>query len=327
MDIYIGKIGLRVPQGPYSETEIVSRIQNGLIDDSCLAWTEEMADWEPVRNVVNGATNQAPFKKKGVYVPDSSTPYPISRTKLDNFLKCARCFYLDRRLGIRQPSGPAFAINIAVDELLKREFDSCRKDEVAHSLMVENGVNAKPWPGLFEHKEWRENFKGIQHLHEPTRLQLFGAVDDIWVNEQSELIVVDYKATSKDKEIKSAEDIGGWYKAYKRQLEIYVWLLRQQNGCSVSNDIYWVYANGDKKKDALNGRVEFSLTLIAEQADDSWVEGALLEAHDCLESETVPEPDGDCKHCQYLEMVSEAGLAFRPPASEKFRELVVDSPV
>ena len=55
-----------------------------------------------------------------------------------------------------------------------------------------------------------------------------------------------------------------------------MWLLRQQNRYSVSNDIYQVYANGDKKKDALNGRVEFSLTLIAEQADDSWVEGAFL---------------------------------------------------
>ena len=187
MDIYIGKIGLRVPQGPYSETEIVLRIQNGLIDDSCLAWTEEMADWEPVRNVVNGAANQAPFKRKEFMfqtvrslTPSAEPSWIISKNVRDVFI------WID---GIRQPSGPAFAINIAVDELLKREFDSCRKDEVAHPLMVENGVNAKPWQSLFEHKEWRENFKGIQHLHEPTRLQLFGAVDDIWVNEQGELIV------------------------------------------------------------------------------------------------------------------------------------------
>ena len=87
MDIYIGKSGLQVPQGPYSEREVFSRMKSGLIDDSCLAWTEEMADWEPVRNVVNGAVNQVPVKKKGIYVPGSSTPYPFSRSKLDKFMK------------------------------------------------------------------------------------------------------------------------------------------------------------------------------------------------------------------------------------------------
>lgn len=309
MDIYIGKSGLSVPQGPYNESEIISRMQAGIIEDSSLAWADGMEDWEPVRNVINGAMNRLlPIsKKKGLYVPGSSTPYPFSRTKLDNFLKCPRCFYLDRRLGIRPPSGPAFAINIAVDELLKREFDICRKDEVPHPLMVENGINAVPWPSLFEHEEWRNNRKGIRFLHEPTNLQVFGAVDDIWVNEQGELIVVDYKATSKAKKIKSAEDIGGWYEAYKRQLEIYVWLLRQQDGCTVSNDIYWVYANGDKKKDAFNGRVEFDMTLIAEQADDSWVDEALINAHACLQSDMPPAPSPDCDFCKYSGVVSNLG--------------------
>ena len=301
VDIYVGKSGLSVPQGPYSESEIIFRLRAGIIEDSSLAWVDGMEGWEPVRNVINGAMDRVLSPKKGIYTPGGSVPFRLSRSKLDNFLKCPRCFYLDRRLGIKPPSGPAFAINIAVDGLLKREFDIYRKDEVAHPLMVENGINAVPWPGLFEHEEWRDNFKGIPFLHEPTNLQLFGAVDDIWVNAQGELIVVDYKATSRAKKIKSAEDIGGWYEAYKRQLEIYVWLLRQQNGCTVSDDIYWVYANGDKKKDAFNRRVEFDLTLIAEQADDSWVEGALLEAHACLGSKTIPEPDDDCKHCQYVQ--------------------------
>lgn len=32
-----------------------------------------------------------------------STAYKISRSKLDLFIRCPRCFYLDRRLGINQP--------------------------------------------------------------------------------------------------------------------------------------------------------------------------------------------------------------------------------
>ena len=305
MDIYIGKSGLRVPQGPYNEKEVVSRMRSGLIDDSYLAWTEEMADWEPVRNVVNGAVNRTPTQKKGIYVPGSSTPYPFSRTKLDNFLKCQRCFYLRYRRGIKPPSSPPFTLNIAVDELLKREFDICRKDGEPHPLITENGVEAVPWPDLIEHPDWRNNFKGIRHLHSPTNLDTFGSVDDIWVNKQDELIVVDYKATSRAGEIESFEDIGGWRWGYKRQLEIYVWLLRQ-NGYQVSDDIYWVYANGDKKKLAFNGLLHFDMTVIAEKADDSWVDSAIQDAHTCLESEAIPPSYPKCECCNYASDASTA---------------------
>jgi len=41
---------------------------------------------------------------------------------------------------------------------------------------------------------WRQNFTGIQFYHEPTGFLVFGAVDDVWINPQGELIVVDYKA-------------------------------------------------------------------------------------------------------------------------------------
>ena len=49
--------------------------------------------------------------------------------------------------------------------------------------------------------EWRENFKGVRFVHEPSNILVTGAVDDIWQNEDGELIVVDYKATSKSEEV------------------------------------------------------------------------------------------------------------------------------
>ena len=307
MDYYIGRLGLTVAHGPYGKAEVISRMRNGIIDDSYLVWTAGMADWLPVQNVINATipTPLTPKKtRKKLYQPGVSEPFRLSRSKLENYLKCQRCFYLDRRLGIKPPSGPAFTLNIAVDELLKREFDTFRKNGKPHPLMVENSVNAVPWPDLVNHEEWRQNFTGIQHLHVPTNLELFGAVDDVWVEENGNLIVVDYKATSKAQEINSAGDIGGWFEAYKRQLEIYVWLLRQQGGFTVADDIYWVYANADKKKPAFSERLEFNLTLIAEKADDSWVEEALLAAHACLESMTIPEPNVDCKHCEHFQGAS-----------------------
>ena len=89
--------------------------------------------------------------------------------------------------------------------------------------MKHYGIKAVP----FEHElmgVWRENFKGIQYLHEPTNLLITGAVDDIWINTMSELIVVDYKATSKDAEINLDAE---WQDGYKRQMEVYQWLLRR----------------------------------------------------------------------------------------------------
>ncbi|MCK4968107.1 MAG: PD-(D/E)XK nuclease family protein [Candidatus Aenigmarchaeota archaeon] len=72
---------------------------------------------------------------------------------------------------------------------------------------------------------------------------IFGAIDDVWINEQDELIVVDYKSTSVDKEITLDDE---WKIVYKRQMEIYQWILRRdkRNHQQVSNFGYFVYCNG-----------------------------------------------------------------------------------
>jgi len=83
--------------------------------------------------------------------------------------------------------------------------------------MVDNQIKAIP----YAHKDldtWRYNFTGIVAVHAPTNLHVFGAVDDIWVNDAGQLIVVDYKATAKDKEVSIDAD---WQISYKRQLEVY----------------------------------------------------------------------------------------------------------
>ena len=45
-----------------------------------------------------------------------------------------------------------------------------------------------------------------------------GAVDDLWVDPQGEIMVVDYKATAKDGEVNIDAK---WQDAYKRQIEVY----------------------------------------------------------------------------------------------------------
>src|SRR3972149_10694277 len=101
-------------------------------------------------------------RKRNLFEPDSKIPYRISRSKIDLFLNCPRCFYLDRRLGVSQPPGFPFSLNSAVDKLLKKEFDILRKKGEAHPLMKKFGIDAIP----LKHEkldEWRDPFKGITY--------------------------------------------------------------------------------------------------------------------------------------------------------------------
>ena len=220
----------------------------------------------------------------------------MSRSKLDLFLECPRCFYFDRRLGVGRPPGFPFALNSAVDHLLKLEFDIHRANRTKHPLIEKYGVDARPVP----HKDlekWRHNFTGVQYLHKPTNFLVTGAIDDLWQNSKKEYIVVDYKSTSKGEEITELNK--AWQDGYKRQMEVYQWLLRQ-NGYTVSDTGYFVYCNGQTDRKAFDGKLEFDVTLIAYKGDDAWVEKALLKAHKCLNGDKSPKPGKDCDYCSYV---------------------------
>lgn len=237
------------------------------------------------------------FKSK-TYDSKSKEAFKLSRTKIENFIQCPRCFYLDRKLGISQPPGFPFTLNSAVDCLLKKEFDVYRAEQRIHPLMAHYGLKAVPFRDE-KMGEWRENFVGVQALHKPTNFLIFGAVDDIWINEDKELIVVDYKATSSE----TAPTLDAEYRqAYKRQMEVYQWLLRQ-NGYKVSNTGYFLYANGRKDLKAFDGKLEFNVELLDYTGNDSWVEKTLVEIKKCLDSNKIPEYTTDCDFCNYQKKI------------------------
>ncbi len=127
-----------------------------------------------------------PNRTRNIFDPKSLEAFKISRSKINLFINCPRCFYLDRHLGVGQPPGYPFNLNTAVDTLLKKEFDVHRANGTPHPLMKEYGIDAIP----FSHEkmnEWRKNFKGVQYHHKGINLIITGAVDDIWVNPQGEL--------------------------------------------------------------------------------------------------------------------------------------------
>jgi CRISPR/Cas system-associated exonuclease Cas4 (RecB family) len=222
----------------------------------------------------------------------------LSRSKIELFMECPRCFYLDNKLGTARPRGPAFTLNVAVDTLFKKEFDSYRAKKVPHPLMEKYAIPALP----FEHQDldvWRENFSGIEHYHEQTGFIVSGAVDDIWQLKSGELVVVDYKATAKDGAIETLAD-SAWEKQYARQMGVYMWLLRQ-NGFTVDTTGYFVYANGDSSKDTFGDTLIFHTTIVPCIGETDWIEPTLHAIKICLMSEAIPEIGALCEFCPYRE--------------------------
>jgi RecB family exonuclease len=195
---------------------------------------------------------------------------------------------------VEPPGMLPFTLNDAVDKLLKKEFDIYRLKKTPHPIMLEYNIEAVP----FSHPmidEWRETFKGIQYHHRPTNLIIFGAVDDIWIDKKGDLFVVDYKATSTSEPISLDAE---YRQAFKRQMEIYQWLLRNLN-FQVSSRGYFVFCNADKTKESFDGKLEFEMEVISYQGNADWVEAVIFEAHKCLLSDQLPTYKEECEYCQY----------------------------
>lgn len=226
-------------------------------------------------------------------------------------MQCPRCFWLDVRLKISRPGSPPFNINKAIDELLKKEFDSYRLQQKPHPWMIDNHIKAVP----YQHDDldtWRYNFTGVTTLHKPTNLHIFGAVDDVWVNDDGELMVVDYKATAKDKPVMALGPEGTWHDMYRRQMEVYQWLLRQ-NGFKVSDTGYFVYATGRQDLDGFYNRIEFQTYIFPHHGKANWVEKTIIAMKECMDRDEMPPigsaaMGGPCEHCTYARQRTELTL-------------------
>ena len=232
------------------------------------------------------------------YQVGQSAPFKVSRSKIELYMQCPRCFWLDVRLKITRPNTPPFNINKTIDELYKKEFDVYRAAQTPHPIMAQQKLKAVP----MQHQnldDWRNTFVGVTTIHTLTNLHVFGGIDDLWVNNDGEAIVVDYKATSKNKDVSIDSD---WQVSYKRQLEVYQWLLRQ-NGLLVSDTGYFVYTNARIDVDGFNDRLEFITKLIPYEGDDSWVEPTLINMKACMDGDMPPvgtaAMGGECDYCAY----------------------------
>jgi hypothetical protein len=119
------------------------------------------------------------------------------------------------------------------------------------------------------------------------------------VTKDNTLIIVDYKSTSKAGSITELSD-SPWDQQYTRQLGVYRWLL-EQNGFTVAQTGYLVYANASKDVDAFDDTLTFETTLVPVDTDTAWIVPTLRKIKTCLDSETLPTIGESCEFCPYRE--------------------------
>jgi hypothetical protein len=253
-------------------------------------------------------------RHRGTYKPENKEPYELSRSRIENFVKCPACFYLTQVKGIKFPSIPGFNINEATDVLLKRDFDKFRGGRKTHDFLINLDMgHLIP----FEHPDfelWTQSLhfgaQGRMHfIHETTNLKVGGGLDDVWFNTNTkDLHIVDYKSTSQKSEGKIISLDDKWKSAYKRQMDLYVWVMKQK-GFNVSSIGYFLYCDGDRFSDYnfLNeneANMKFKMSLLTYEIDLSWIEPTLIKIKDCLHQVKCPSHNPECEYGQFIEALN-----------------------
>ena len=242
------------------------------------------------------------IRQSSMYSPGQKSLFKISRSKFSDFIDCPRCFYLDRVGGLESPSVPGWSLNVTVDELLKKEFDIYRDKQKPHPIFNENNLNFIP----FKHSDidkWRDSRTGgISYEDQNSNLIIHGGVDDIWFDKDlNQLVVADYKAQSSSKALEKNLYLSSpYHQSYKRQMEIYVYILKKM-GFDVSLNTYFLVCNAKKNIEKFDFSMQFEVKLIEYEVDISWVEEKIIEMKKVLDTETLPNPNPCCMNCSYLE--------------------------
>ncbi|MDP2926664.1 MAG: PD-(D/E)XK nuclease family protein [bacterium] len=142
--------------------------------------------------------------------------WKLSPSGLYTFEECRACFWIDQHLG-RLPSIP-MRLNDAMDEKLKRRYDSYRKEgKLPPEIADLKGVH------LFENQallgEWRTNTASLSYENRKDGYVLVGKLDEVLVTDKEEHMPADYKSSGD-------EPRSDKQKYYRLQLHAYALMLK-----------------------------------------------------------------------------------------------------
>jgi hypothetical protein len=218
----------------------------------------------------------------------------LSPNSLNLFLECPHCFWLDKILGVKRPQPFPYALNSAVDELLKEEFDTYRTKNLPHPLLKDNGIKAHLFGNQKLLNQWRNNLAGIRYFDEVLQATLFGAVDDVLEFQDNKIAPLDYKSTGS-----TAAKI---YDRFQLQLDTYTFLM-EKNGFQTTHKGYLAFYIVDKSKGFID-RLPFRKEMIEIDTNPSDIYEIFKDAVNVLRKETPPHHSSDCQFKKWFEGAS-----------------------
>ena len=213
----------------------------------------------------------------------------LSPNSLNLFLECPHCFWLDKNLGIKRPPSYPYALNSAVDSLLKEEFDAYRAKKLIHPLLEENNIKAHLFPNQRLLNQWRNNLAGIRYFDKDLGATLFGAVDDVLEFDDGKIAPLDYKSTGS-----TAANV---YDRFQLQLDTYTFLM-EKNGYKTPRKGYLAFYIVDKSKGFLD-RLPFRKEIVEIETNPGDVYEIFKDAVGCLRS-APPAHSSDCSFAKWL---------------------------
>ncbi|MDO8496792.1 MAG: PD-(D/E)XK nuclease family protein [bacterium] len=238
-------------------------------------------------------------------MPSKFGTLKISRSGLKLFLDCPRCFWLDLHHKIKRPPGYPFTLSIAVDYLVKKEFDTYREKGQLPPVLKNAGIkDAKLFSGP-ELSEWRNNFKGISYFEEGLNAYLYGAVDDVLEFSDGSLGVIDYKSSGA-KEITIYDD-------YQKQMDVYNYILRQKGHETYPEAFFVFYKVIKEGETGFANALKFTEEVRSVKVNAEWVGPTFEAAVELARSENPPASGtsgkhGYCDHCHFVEVASQYKL-------------------
>jgi len=226
---------------------------------------------------------------------NNNRPIQLSPNSLNLYYECPLCFWLEKRMRIRRPPPYPYALNAAVDSLLKEEFDKYRNKGEPHPLLVANNIPAKLFPNQQLLNEWRNNLKGIRYYDVELDATLFGAVDDILEFQDGKLAPLDYKSTG--------SNVATVYDRFQLQMDVYSFLL-EKNGYKTIKKGYLAFYVVDKKN-GFDDRLPFKKEMQIIDADPSYVKGVFEKAVNLLRSDAPLAHSANCQYGQWLKRIGE----------------------
>lgn len=218
----------------------------------------------------------------------------LSPNSLNLYYECPLCFWLEKRQGIRRPQPYPYALNMAVDLLLKEEFDQYRKKKELHPLLVAHNIPAKLFPDQKLLDKWRSNFEGIRFYDAENDATLFGAVDDILEFTDGKLAPLDYKSTG--------SKVPTIYDRFQLQMDVYTYLL-EKNGYKTLRKGCLAFYVVDKEN-GFKDKLPFKKEIQMIDTDPSYVQKVFAEAVAVLRADKPKAHSSDCQYGKWLEGIN-----------------------